>query len=451
MTISDGYTLTLSSDVATPTFAEEINWVTENNIAAYKKAVATDGYTLSNNRSQIIYTSADSGKALLELGGAVKTDKITVDAANNKIILSDDNFTTNGVTIISNEAEYEFELAENVYSMKFTGSADRDTITNNGDEVIIDGGADIDKILNKGKSSTIYGGAGNDIVSLSSGNESKNMFVYKSGDGKDRLFNFAKDDTIKIDDNSQVEAEVSGSDVIFNIGSGRITVKKGAELNAGITVVDSLNNPIADISGNKYTEYGIIKSETITLAAGLEGKYTADSIDVVDGSQLETGISIESGSQGISLLGGVGKDTLISGEKDFTFEGGKGNDVFVYTGGINGRIADYSKGGALGKDKILLDGVNFRQYDTSKENLILIFDGNHSLTIDGGAENSGKEINFDKQGLTFNDDGIFGAKGKSVSLGGNSESNKHPDSFTATKKYSKVVTIDGSAANYAIT
>ena len=182
----------------------------------------------------------------------------------------------------------------------------------------------------------------------------------------------------------------------------------------------------------------------------MEGEYKADSLSVVDGSQLESGVSINAGAQGSSITGGAGKDILISGSQEFTFEGGAGNDIFVYKGGVDGRIIDYSTGGKLGKDKIILDGLTITEYDTSTDNLSLIFDGVHSLTINDGKN---RDIVFNKQNsLTyrFNDDGIFTAKGKAVSIGANANSDKRLDSFEALKSYANVVSIDASAANYAI-
>ena len=450
VTISDGYNLVLSSDVEAPIFAQNPTWITDGTISAYKKAATKEGYTLKDN--QIIYTATGSGEALIELGGIRQNSEPTVD--DNKIILSDGNFTENiSVTVISNSGNYEFELAESIYDASFIGSAGRDTITNNGDDLIINGGAGIDKILNNATNSTVYGGAGNDIVSLS-GSNGGNMFVYSAGDGKDRVYNFKANDTIKIADNSSVEAQVSGSDVIFKISNGKITVKEGINLSSGIRIVNSSNDPIANVSGNIYTADGVIKSDTIKLAANLTGGYTADSLSVVDGSQLEEGASLNAGTHGESILGGIGKDTLISGDQEFSFTGGEGNDVFFYNGGT-GRITDYSMGGTNGKDKIrIADGLTFRQFDTKTNNLILTYaDADNNLnyvTIDGGR---GKEITFGtNKAVTniFNDDGIFDAKGKGVSIGGNSESDKNKDTFEALRGYAKIITINASMANYEI-
>ena len=443
VTISDGYTLVLDSDVVAPTFTEELTWTTDGTTATYKKLATTEGYTLSNN--QIIYTPTGNGETLVELGGIIQNTYPEVE--NNKIILSENNLTEDvPVTVISNSGNYEFDLADSVYDAEFIGSAGRDTITNNGVDVTINGGAGNDKILNNGTNSTINGGAGNDIVSLSSG-DGGNMFVYTSGDGKDRIFSFKSNDTIKIADNSSIEAQVSGKDVIFNVGKGKITIKDGATSNAKIKVVDTANSDIESISGNTYTADGVVKGDTIKLASDLEGEYTADSLSVVDGSQLENGVSINAGAKGESIIGGLGKDTLISGSQVFTFTGDAGNDVFVYNGGADGRITDYSISGKGGKDKVSIDWDNLKEYDIKTRNLILTFNDEKTLTIDS-VDNT--NITFLIPGTTktkvssFNDEAIFSSKGKLAEIGYN-----QIDTFDGTQ-YSKVVTIDASNANYEI-
>ena len=428
VTISDGYTLILDSEVSAPNFVQEPTWFTEGTTSAYKKATTAEGYVLEDN--QIIYVPVGSGVALVELSGIRQSPAVE----DNKIILSENNLTENiPVAVISNSNNYEFELASSVYDAEFIGSAGRDTITNNGVDVVIEGGVGNDKILNNGSNTTINGGKGNDIVSLLSGNGG-NMFVYTSGDGKDRIFNFKSNDTIKLADNLSVEAQVSGNDVVFNVGNGKITIKDGATSNAKIKIVDATGSEIDSIS--------VVKNDTIKLASDLVGGYTADSLSVVDGSQLESGISIDAGDQGESITGGVGKDTLINGSKDFTFRGGNGNDVFVYNGKVDGRIADYSISGKLGKDKVSIDWNNLKEYEIKERNLILTFNDERTLTIDKvNNTNITFLIGTKTKVSSFNDKAIFSYKGKLAEIGYN-----QIDTFDG-KNYSKVVSIDASNAN----
>ena len=153
------------------------------------------------------------------------------------------------------------------------------------------------------------------------------------------------------------------------------------------------------------------------LSATFKGKYTASEAGKVDGSQNTTGISIDGSAEGISLIGGTGKDTLISGATDgFELTGGKGNDVFVYKGGT-GSILDYSQKGKDGKDKIhLANGLTFKNYEIEGSNIVLNYGTGNELTIAGGKD---KEITFGAKTSTirtFKENGIFDDKGKAITL-----------------------------------
>ncbi len=86
----------------------------------------------------------------------------------------------------------------------------------------------------KGKD-TLYGGAGNDTLIGGTGDD---VFVY--GGGKDVITDYSAGDKIQIESGTISNTSVSGSNVIFKIGSGTLTVKNGK--NKNITVVDSEGN-----------------------------------------------------------------------------------------------------------------------------------------------------------------------------------------------------------------
>ena len=222
------------------------------------------------------------------------------------------------------------------------------------------------------------------------------------------------------------------------------------DLGTAIKIVGSNNKDIASISGNTYKAEGVIINlhgeKKIILTEDLQ-EYQADSdaVEIIDGSQNTTGVNIDAESKGISLIGGTGKDTLISGEQEFELTGGKGNDVFIFNGKSNGKIMDYSQKGKDGRDKIVIDSLlSFKGYEIDGNNVALSYndgENTHTLTIEGGA---GKEITFGTKNSTVNiyrEEGIFDSNGKAISLSAYSEK------FEATKTYSKIETIDGSAAN----
>ena len=342
VTISEGYSLSLGSDVA-----NNGTWKLKNAKATYQKD--STSYALEDNK--IVFSDSDEGTIIAaELDGMASLPTFSEKGA---IKLAEDNFTENGVSVVSNGGKFGFEFDAGDFNSKFSGNDDNDTITNNGDyltiesgagrdsivsngnKVSIDGGLGNDKINNTGTNVEISGGAGNDKITLSGGEKDGNIFSYAKGDGNDILYNFKEKDKIKIADGSSVEANIDGDDILFKVGNGSITIKDGVKSMSEITFVDAAGKDIASLSGNKYTADGIIANDangepSIVLSPTFKGKYIANSVSKVDGSQTKKDLSIDGSTEGISLIGGAGKDTLISGENEFEMTGGKGNDLFVY-------------------------------------------------------------------------------------------------------------------------
>lgn len=66
------------------------------------------------------------------------------------------------------------------------------------------------------------------------------IFVYKSG--KDVITDYTSSDTIKLSSGKITKTSYSGSDVIFTVGKGTLTILNGRDKK--ITVTDSENKPI---------------------------------------------------------------------------------------------------------------------------------------------------------------------------------------------------------------
>ena len=442
VTITDGYKLALGEDVPPLTIANA-NWIINDSLATYKNTPPIETYRLSNN-NQIIYTAAGDDDILVELGGI--SSEPTFDESESIIRLAENNIEEN-ISIVSNSYGYKFEIGSGSYSQgtKFIGSDNRDTLTNNGEYLVIETGKGNDFIVNNSKNASISGGKGNDKI-INNG-DGGNTFIYTSGDGKDNVVGFTATDTIKLLDAAQISANVKGNDVIFNIDNGSITLKEVATMNAAISLVDSLNSPI-DISSNVYSTDGVISDDKIILSTTFDSLYTANEFEIVDSSQLTKGISIDGGAKGISLIGGSGKDTLISGEKDFELTGGKGNDVFVYNGG-KGRIKDYSQKGTYGKDKLELASEfnldNLKDFKYSSDELTLNYGDGNELTLERIRETT--EITFGTKSSTirtFKAEGMFDEKGKSATLASSN------DYFKAQGNFSKLEMIDGSKTSGSI-
>ena len=89
------------------------------------------------------------------------------------------------------------------------------SITGNGKANIILGGYEDD---------TLIGGKGNDTLQGGSGAD---VFTYANGDGKDIILDYSEEDTIKITKGT-AKVAANGNDVVFTIGSGKITLAGAA-------------------------------------------------------------------------------------------------------------------------------------------------------------------------------------------------------------------------------
>ncbi|MBR4904975.1 MAG: hypothetical protein IKZ53_09925 [Selenomonadaceae bacterium] len=449
--IGDEYTLALGNDVETP--ESKSGWSFDGKKAIYQEGASYEGYELSEDKKTISHVDATDGEIKLEMDGIAVVPTFA-DEERTVIKLTED-ILEEDITILKNEG-FGFEIEEGQYSgITFGGSSSKDSITNNGEDIIFDLGAGIDRITNNAANVTINGGNGNDRISNTTdgveinggagndnvtlggnGENGNNLLIYKVGDGKDNVFGFNKNDTIKILGSAQVSANVKGNDVVLNVDSGSITFKNAAAEGTKFNAVDSEDKAIEAIANNTYSREGVRNGDTMILSATFDSLYRADEVDMVDGSQVTTGISIDAGAEGVSLIGGLGKDTLISGAQRFELTGGKGNDVFVYKGGT-GTIKDYSQKGKDGKDKIVIDGFTLKGFDISGDNVVLDYVDGNELTIEKGKD---AEITFGAKNSiirTFKEVGVFDGNSKAVSVAGTAES------FSAVK-YSKLETIDGS-------
>ena len=447
VTISDGYTLEFGNDVEAS--GNITGWrKLDNGNASYQLNYQTEGYKLEDESSKIVYLKAIDGESWAELSGITVGETIEVDGKTEKsepVIDSEKqltsltayNFANEDVSVVSSKFN-KFELAAGDYSgKKFSGSDTVDNITNAGSHLIIDGGANSDKINNTGTDVTINGSAGDDNITISGG-DGGNTFAYTDGDGKDILYNFNANDKIQILGTEQVTDSVKNNDVIFKVGKGTITVRDAAAANMQIAVVDYAGDVISD---NTYTADGIIRGYRIELSDKLKKPYTqGENIFIVDGSKVKDGARIigNNNSEGGLLIGGDGKDTLISGQGNFEMTGGKNNDLFVYNGGKD-VITDYSQKGTYGSDRISINAsLTATGYEIDGDDVILSYGEGNELTILNG---KGKEITFAGKKSTVNvyrDEGVFDGKQKSLSLAVDRN-----DDFSASS-YGKLATIDGS-------
>ena len=187
------------------------------------------------------------------------------------------------------------------------------------------------------------GGTGNDTLTGGKGND---IFVYTGG--KDTITDYDTGDKISLG-GAVSKATVKGSNVVFTIGKGSLTVKDGKE--------KTLN--MIDTDGESYVT--VVGGTTLNITDGINSSITAgNGIKVINATKRTTAVeitgndlanTINGGSKNDTiygaggndyLLGNAGNDKIYGGTGDDNIWGGKGNDslwgnagkdTFVYMSG----------------------------------------------------------------------------------------------------------------------
>ena len=205
----------------------------------------------------------------------------------------------------------------------------------------------------------LIGGSGNDTLSGSKGNDTlkggggKNIFVYSEGD--DIISVWSADDKISLTA-AISDTTLNGSDVVFKIGSGSLTVKdaKGKTLN----VITS--------AGKKYST--VLGSTTLTLTNSATSPVTVDSaVKKIDASARTTAIKITGNAKANTITGGTKADTLDGSKGNDKIYGGKGNDSII---------------GGAGNDSLWGDKGNDNFICGAGDDIIFGFENGDTLTLD---------------------------------------------------------------------
>lgn len=303
--------------------------------------------------------------------------------------------SSENVTIKSNALILSKNYSENVldldnYSSKIK-TVKAGAISNG---IMIYGNDNNNSILSGAGNDTLSGGKGNDTLT---GGKGADIFVYT--EGKDLITDFSSDDKISLT-SDLLSTTLDGSDVIFTICDGSLTVKnaKGKTLNV-----------ITD-SGKKYST--VLGGTTLNLTNAANSPVTIDSaIKIVDASSRTKAInitgnslsnSISGGSKNDKIFGGNGKDSIFGNSGKDSLNGGKGNDK-IYGGKGNDTIF-----GGAGNDSLWGDaGADKFVYSSGDgDDFIFGFDDKDTLTFD----------NLDFKASYKNNSVIFAVSGGSVTL-----------------------------------
>ena len=290
------------------------------------------------------------------------------------------------------------------YATITAGDGD-DTIYNyNSSNVSINGGEGDDSIqMGYGSSNvTIEGGKGNDsIYGYSSSGSSVNVYVYNDGDGNDYITNVKSNDTLVIGGASYTTTK-SGSNLIFNVGEGSITISGTTPIIQGtfggvlpLNIDNNANKTL--IAGTSEADTITNKGTKVTINAG-KGDDTIKNIDSYGANVY----LYKKGDGNDSITNFGANDTLIISGSDYvTSKSGSnllvrvGEDVTTLVGAatitpiIQGTAADSTKAYAtvnVQSDSRLTNYEN-QFLINGTESKDTIYNYGSQVTIEGGDHN----------------------------------------------------------------
>ena len=255
-----------------------------------------------------------------------------------------------------------------------------DVIINYGSKVSISGGAGGDKIyVEDGSDVTVKGGTGADKIYNNTGNGV--IYQYATGDGKDSIYGFNSNDTLKITAGKITANRQVGADYCFTIGSGTTNQVILKNVQAGSTIhwQDSLGADFSfevpkiiygttagDILENSQAQFTIdakAGNDTITnngdevsISAGANAdKITNTGAQVIVDAGTGNDTVYNTGDE-VSIFGGTdtGKDSILSSGKNVSIDAGAGDDTIKIFGDL---VYEVTVEGGKGSDKIYNESV----------------------------------------------------------------------------------------------
>ena len=333
--------------------------------------------------------------------------KITIKGGANKIINYDDangiehfypvDFNEKGTaaTLLSAYSKDEFNIADYgnyadtivtidasavISPLKITANNKANRIIGTEDDDLIDGGVGKDTILGCDGNDTLLGGKSNDSLT---GGKGADVFVYASGDGNDVITDYEEDDIIQITKGTATFSK-SGNNVIFTVGSNKITVNGAAD--KIVTYIDA--NGKTNYYPAPTKDSVIVNGTKVKLLEGYQntnfdvGNVTnGNKVLEINAQLVSRNLKIIGNAKANMIIGGSGSDTLIGGKLNDTLFGGTGDNVYVYNDGDgNDVILDYDTG-----DKISIGSGSISSDSVSGSNVVLGV-GKGKITVNNGTD-----------------------------------------------------------------
>ena len=113
-------------------------------------------------------------------------------------------------------------IVGNALDNSILGGTGKDTLYGGDGNDFIQGGKGNDKLYGQAGDDTLWGGLGNDTLN---GGDGADKFIYESGDGKDVISGFDKNDMLLITGAFTASYDKTADTIAFKVGSGSITLK----------------------------------------------------------------------------------------------------------------------------------------------------------------------------------------------------------------------------------
>ena len=136
------------------------------------------------------------------------------------------------ITLDASAVTHKLTLAGNAKANDIIGGAGNDSINGGAGKDTIEGSAGDDILLGNTGNDMIFGGEGNDTITGGAGNdelwgdEGSDTFIYKSGHGKDVIYNFGDEDSLTFN-NLTFTTSYKDDAIVFKVGTtaNAITLK----------------------------------------------------------------------------------------------------------------------------------------------------------------------------------------------------------------------------------
>ena len=310
-------------------------------------------YTKQARGDNIIVTV---GNGKITLSGAASLSKLNISNTNTSNTTNGGS-TTSTLMTVTNSTKSPVTIGSAIKTVNVSSRTTAVKITGNSLANSIVGGSGSD---------TLAGATGNDTLTGGNGND---LFVYSAG--KDFITDYAAGDKISLGA-AVSKATVSGSDVVFTVGSGSLTVKnaKGKSLN----MIDKSGKAFTTIVGGSTT------STLMTVTNSTKSPVTISSaIKTVDASARIFAVKITGNSEPNTILGGAENDTLLGNSGADYLNGLYGDDK------LYGGIGNDTLIGNRGNDSLWGEGGNdtFIYGADDGKDVIVGFESNDLLKITG--------------------------------------------------------------------